>query len=186
MNPVLFGSFWTNRYQYVSLENHQLNLKKLIMVFLKVQYWHLFFLTFILMITCVSCTPRLFANDTCLIAEDKNINDLHKKITTENTSPNKWMIAIKPVLRSRSKINSTLTPFLTLSHFFSSTPTPTLTPGLYFRSTLTPHSGKILFSTPTLTPTPHKNLRLPRLRLPTSTLQHCSKLNTNLFKNVKM
>ena len=46
----LFASFLTNRYQYLSLENHQSNLKKLIMVFLKVLYWDLFFLAFILMI----------------------------------------------------------------------------------------------------------------------------------------
>ena len=36
--------------------------------------------------TCVSCTPRLFADDTCLIVKDKNIDDLHKKITTEITA----------------------------------------------------------------------------------------------------
>ena len=38
----LFASFLTNRYQYVFLENHQSNFKKLIMVFLKVLYWDLF------------------------------------------------------------------------------------------------------------------------------------------------
>ena len=47
--------------------------------------------------TSVSCTPRLFADDTCLIVDDKNINDLHKKITTEITSL-KWMIANKLIL----------------------------------------------------------------------------------------
>ena len=47
------------------------------------------------------------------------------------------------------------------SSIYFSTPTPT------------PDSGKILFSTPTLTLTPRKNLRLPRLRLQTPTLQHC-------------
>ena len=72
---------------------------------------------------------------------------------------------LKAVLQSRSKISSTLTPTLTLSHFSVSTRTPTLTPGIYFRSILTSDSGKILVSTPTLTPTPGKNLRLPRLRL---------------------
>ena len=34
----LFASFWTNRYQNVSLENYQSNLKKVILVFLKVVY----------------------------------------------------------------------------------------------------------------------------------------------------
>ena len=48
--------------------------------------------------TSVSCTPRLFADDTCLLVDDKNINDLHKKITTEITSLNRWMIANKLTL----------------------------------------------------------------------------------------
>ena len=38
-------------------------------------------------------------------------------------------------------------------------------------------SSKILFSTLTLIPTPRKNLRLPRLRLPTP--QHCCKVLKN-------
>ena len=61
------------------------------MVFLKVLYWDLFND----ISTSVSYTPRLFADDTCLIVEDKNIYDLYKKITTEITSLNKWMIANK-------------------------------------------------------------------------------------------
>ena len=48
--------------------------------------------------TSVSYTPRLFADDTCLIVEDKNINDLRKKISTEITSLDKWMIANKLAL----------------------------------------------------------------------------------------
>ena len=40
----------------------------------------------------------MFADDTCLIVDDKNINDLHKKITTKITSLNKWMIANKLTL----------------------------------------------------------------------------------------
>ena len=38
-----FASFLAYRFQYVSLENHQSNQKKLITVFLKVLYWDLFF-----------------------------------------------------------------------------------------------------------------------------------------------
>ena len=45
--------------------------------------------------TSFSYTPILFADDTCLIVEDKNINDLHKKITTDITSLDKWIIANK-------------------------------------------------------------------------------------------
>ena len=59
----LFASFLTNRYQYVSLENHQSNLKKLIMVFLKVLYWDLFFLSFILMIL----VPMFLTHQDCLL-----------------------------------------------------------------------------------------------------------------------
>ena len=39
--------------------------------------------------TSVSCTPKLLSDDACLIIEDKNINDLHNKITTEISSLNK-------------------------------------------------------------------------------------------------
>ena len=96
----LFASLLTNRYQYVSLENHQSNLKK-------INYGvpqgsvlgPLLFNIYINDIsTSVSYTPRLFADDTCLIVEDKNINDLHKKITTEITSLDKWMRANKLTL----------------------------------------------------------------------------------------
>ena len=78
----LFASFLTNRFQYVSLENHQSNLKN-------INYGvpqgsvlgPLLFNIYINDIsTSVSCTPRLFADDTCLIVDDKNINDLHKKL----------------------------------------------------------------------------------------------------------
>ena len=79
----LFASFLTNRYQYVSLENHQSNLKK-------INYGvpqgsvlgPLLFNIYINDIsTSVSYTPRLFADNTCLIVVDKNIYDLHKKVT---------------------------------------------------------------------------------------------------------
>ena len=72
---------------YVSLENHKSNLKK-------INYGvpqgsvlgPLLFNIYINDIsTSASCTPRLYADDTCLIVEDKNTNDLHKKITTEIT-----------------------------------------------------------------------------------------------------
>ena len=38
------------------------------------------------------------ADDTCLIVDDKNRNDLHKKIKTEIISLNKWMIVYKLTL----------------------------------------------------------------------------------------
>ena len=87
----------TNRYQYVSLENQQSNQKK-------INYGvpqgsvlgPLLFNIYINDIsTSVSYTPRLFVDDICLIVEDKNIKDLYKKITTEITSLDNWMIASK-------------------------------------------------------------------------------------------
>ena len=70
----LFALFLTDRYPYVSSEIHQSDLKKFNMVFLKVLYWNLFFLTFMFndISTSVSCIPRLFADDICFIVEDKN------------------------------------------------------------------------------------------------------------------
>ena len=50
--------------------------------------------------TSVSCTPRLFADDTCLIVEDKNISDHYKKITAKISSLSNWMIANKLTLNS--------------------------------------------------------------------------------------
>ena len=78
----LFASFLTNRFQYVSLENHRSNLKK-------INYGvpqgsvlgPLLFNIYINDIsTNVSCTSRLFADDTCLIVDDKNINDLEELV----------------------------------------------------------------------------------------------------------
>ena len=90
-----FASFLTNRFQYVSLENHQSSLKKINCgVPQGSVLGPLIFNVCINDIsTSVSCTPRLFADNTCSIVHDKNINNLHKKITTEITSLNKWMIA---------------------------------------------------------------------------------------------
>ena len=69
------------------------------MIFLKVLYRNLFFNIYVNDIsTSACCIPRLLADDTCLIVEDKNLNDLHKKITTEITSLNTLMIANKLTL----------------------------------------------------------------------------------------
>ena len=59
----LFASFLTNRFQYVSLENPQSNLKKINYGVPKVLYWDLFFLTFILMIL----VPVFLAHQDCLL-----------------------------------------------------------------------------------------------------------------------
>ena len=40
-------------------------------------------------------SPRLFADDTCLILQDKDLNTLHKKVTAEISSVSNWMAANK-------------------------------------------------------------------------------------------
>ena len=43
-------------------------------------------------------SPRLFAGNTCLILQDKDINTLHKKLTAETSSVRNWMAANKLTL----------------------------------------------------------------------------------------
>ena len=43
-------------------------------------------------------SPRLFADDTCLILQDKDFNNLHKKVTAEISSVSNWMAANKLTL----------------------------------------------------------------------------------------
>ena len=52
----------------------------------------------------ISFSPRLFADDTCLILQDKSLCQLSKKITTGVESLNKWMMANKVTL-NLSNIN---------------------------------------------------------------------------------
>ena len=106
--------------------------------------------------TSISYIPRLFADDTCLIVEDKNINDLHKKITTEITSLDKWMIANKLTL-NLSKSNLILiqpksrghrtNSSLILSPFVSNLPSVSMSKylGLIFDNSLSfePHINNL-------------------------------------------
>ena len=49
--------------------------------------------------------PRLFADDTCLILQDKHLSDLKTKINNELNAINKWIIAYKLSLNlSKSNI----------------------------------------------------------------------------------
>ena len=50
-------------------------------------------------------SPRLFADDTCLILKDSKFEKLNHKIETEVTNVNKWLKAIKLSLNS-SKSNT--------------------------------------------------------------------------------
>ena len=55
--------------------------------------------------SCTSSTPRLFADDTCLILEHKNLIDLNDKTSTEIKSIEKYMIANKLTLNiSKSNV----------------------------------------------------------------------------------
>ena len=59
----------------------------------------------LLVAQCTSSTPRLFADDTCLILEHKNLIDLNDKTSTEIKSIEKYMIANKPTLNvSKSNV----------------------------------------------------------------------------------
>ena len=55
--------------------------------------------------SCTSSTSRLFADDTCLILEHKNLIDLNDKTSTEIKSIEKYMIANKVTLNiSKSNV----------------------------------------------------------------------------------
>ena len=65
----------------------------------------LFTLRFNDIASCTSSTPRLFADDTCLILENKNLVDLNDKTRTEIKSIEKYMIVNKLTLNiSKSNV----------------------------------------------------------------------------------
>ena len=43
-------------------------------------------------------SPRLFADDTCQILQDKDLNTFHKKVTAEISSVSNWMAVNKLTL----------------------------------------------------------------------------------------
>ena len=51
-----------------------------------------------------SCNPRLFADDTCLILQDKHLSALNTKINNELNAINEWIVANKLTL-NLSKAN---------------------------------------------------------------------------------
>ena len=96
----LIASFLRNRQQYVSLHNAQSH--KMYITCGVLQGWVLGPLLFTLYINdianCTSSTPRLFADDTCLILQHKNLADLNVKINTEIKAIENYMNANKLTL----------------------------------------------------------------------------------------
>ena len=103
----LFALFLRNRQQYVSL--HNAHSHKMYITFGVPQGSVIGPLLFTLYINdianCTSSTSRLFADDTCLILQHKNLADLNVKINTEIKALEKCMIAIKLTLNiSKSNV----------------------------------------------------------------------------------
>ena len=94
-----FSSFLSKRLQYISVENELSSFKKC--DFEVPQGSVLGPLLFTMYINDISSSatnsPRLFADDTCLIGllQDKDLNTLYKKVTTEISSVSNWMAANK-------------------------------------------------------------------------------------------
>ena len=93
----LFSSFLTNRFEYVSLHN-SLSSKKLNTYGVPQGsvLGPLLFTIYINNISSITSTsPRLFADDTCLIFKDSKFENLNRKIEMEVTNVNKWLKANK-------------------------------------------------------------------------------------------
>ena len=103
----LIASFLRNRQQYVSLHNAQSH--KMYITCGVPQGSVLGPLLFTLyingIVNCTSSTPRLFADNTCLILQHKNLADLNVKINTEIKAIENYMNANKLTLNiSKSNV----------------------------------------------------------------------------------
>ena len=104
---TLFTSFLTKRNQYVSINNASSTTKPINCGM--PQNCVLGPLLFTLCINDIckstSCNPRFFADDTCLILQDKQLSALNTKINNELNAITKWMVANKLTLNlSKSNI----------------------------------------------------------------------------------
>ena len=96
----LSASFISNRQQYVSLHNAQSHKMYITCGVPHDSVFGPLLLTLYINViaNCTSSTPRLFADDTCLIFQHKNLEDLNVKINTETKAIEKYMIANKLTL----------------------------------------------------------------------------------------
>ena len=96
----LFASFLTNRFQFVYISNVKSNFMPITCgVPQGSVLGPLLFTLYINDISnCTTCKPRLFADDTCLMLNNRNLSQLNSNIDEEITTVNNWMIANKLTL----------------------------------------------------------------------------------------
>ena len=91
----LFASFLTNRFQFVSISNVESNFMPITRgVPQGSVLGPLLFILYINDISnCTTCKPRLFADDICLMLNNRNLSQLNSNIDEEITTVNYWLIA---------------------------------------------------------------------------------------------
>ena len=96
----LFASFLTNRFQFVSISNVKSNFMPITCgVPQGSVLGPLLFTLYINDISnCTTCKPGLFADDTCLMLNNRNLSQLNSNIDEDITTVNNWMIANKLTL----------------------------------------------------------------------------------------
>ena len=104
---TLFTYFLTKRNQYVSINNASSKTKPINCGVPQGSVLGPLLFTLYINDICksTSCDPRLFADDTCLILQDKHLSALSTKINNELNAINKWIVANKLTLNlSKSNI----------------------------------------------------------------------------------
>ena len=95
-----FASFLTNRFQFVSISNVKSNFMPFTCGVPQGSVLSpLLFTLYINDISnCTTSKPRLFAGDTCLMMNNRNLSQLNSNIDEEITTVNNWIIANKLTL----------------------------------------------------------------------------------------
>ena len=60
----------------------------------------------------VNCTPRLYADDTCLLVEGKTERDLQNLLNTELYNLSNWMILNQLTINSKNSMILVIQPIL--------------------------------------------------------------------------